>query len=142
VEELSHSSVSEAGAMPTTLKIDTEAGIVYSTFYGEVDTPELIEQVAAIRRHPDFNPQFRELIDASNVTSFEVSSDEVRDLAIREAPFAPSARRVLVASEDLVFGLARMFQTFGGEHRPHFEVVRTLEEAYRLLGIRPELTSR
>ena len=128
--------------MPTTLHIDREAGIVYSTFYGDVDTAELVEQVAAIRRHSDFDPQFRELIDASNVTSFDVSSDEVRDLAIQPAPFAPSARRVLVASEDLVFGLARMFQIFGGEQRPHFEVVRTLEQAYQLLGLKRKLASR
>ena len=128
--------------MPTELNIDTNQGIVYSTFYGEVDTAELVEQVQAIRRHPDFDPQFRELIDASKVTSFDVSSDEVRDFAVQPPPFAASARRVLVASEDLVFGLARMFQIFGAEQRPHFEVVRTLEEAHQLLGIKGELSSR
>jgi len=128
--------------MPTKLNIDRKAGIVYSTFYGEVNTAELIEQVAAIRRHQDFDPQFRELIDASKVTSFDVSSDDVRDLAVEDAPFAPAAKRVLVASEDLVFGLARMFQIFGAEQRPHFEVVRTLEQAHELLGIKPEPTGR
>src|SRR5579859_437211 len=126
--------------MPTKLNIDRKAGIVYSTFYGRVNTAELVEQVAAIRRHPDFDPQFRELIDASQITSFDVSSEEVRDLAVEDAPFAPSARRVLVASEDLVFGLARMFQIFGAEQRPHFEVVRTLEQAHQFLGIKPEPT--
>jgi len=128
--------------MPTKLNIDRKAGIVYSTLYGEVNTAELVEQVRAIRRHPDFDPQFRELIDASNVSGFDVSSEDVRDLAVQDAPFAPSARRVLVASEDLVFGLARMFQTFGGEQRPHFEVVRTLKQAHQLLGIEPLLSSQ
>lgn len=127
--------------MPTTLTIDREARMVYSNYYGDIVTEELVRHIAAIRAHPEFNPEFRELIDATQVTSFSVSTEEVRDLAIGPSPFAPSSNRVFVASDDLIFGLARMFQTFGGEIRPHFAVVRTLQEAYRRLGLDPGFQS-
>lgn len=120
--------------MPTRLSIDTKAGMVYSTYYGDMATADLVQHIAAIRKHPDFNPDFDELIDASGVRSFDVPSDDVRELASRDSPFHARAKRVLVAPQDLVFGLGRMFQTFGSEQRPHFIVVRTLDEAHRRLA--------
>jgi hypothetical protein len=121
--------------MPTKLKIDPKARIVYSTLSGDIETEDLIRQVAAIRAHPQFNPEFNELIDLTAVTSFNVSSDDVHRLAGRDSSFSPSAERVLVAGQDLVFGLARMFQTFSAERRPRFTVVRSLSEAYCQLGL-------
>ena len=121
--------------MPTKLNIDAKANIVYSTFYGDMTTKDLVQHIAAIRKHPDFNPDFDELIDASGVRSFDVPSEDVRELASQKSPFHPQAKRALVAPQDLVFGLGRMFQTFGSDQRPHFIVVRTLEEAHRRLGL-------
>lgn len=120
--------------MPTKLSIDTKGRIVYSSYYGDMTTTDLTQHIAAIRKHADFNPDFDELIDASGVTSFDVPSDDVRELASHDSPFHAHAKRVLVAPQDLVFGLGRMFQTFGSEQRPHFIVVRTLDEGYRRLG--------
>ena len=37
-----------------------------------------------------------------------------------------------------MFGLARMLQLFQDILGEHFRVVRTLEEAYEMLGVRPE----
>ena len=120
--------------MSTRLSIDTKDRMVYSSYYGDMTTTDLVQHIAAIRKHPDFNPDFDELIDATGVTSFDVSSDDVRELASHDSPFHADAKRVLVAPQDLIFGLGRMFQTFGSEQRPHFVVVRTLDEAYRRLG--------
>src|SRR5712675_2664599 len=108
--------------MPTKLRIDPQARIVYSTLSGNIETEDLVSQIAAIRAHPQFDPEFSELIDASAVTSFNVSSADVRRLAGRDSTFSPSADRVFVATQDLVFGLARMFQTFSAERRPRFTV--------------------
>jgi hypothetical protein len=121
--------------MPTKLRIDPDARIVYSTLSGDIETEDLVRQVAAIRAHPQFDPEFNELIDASAVTSFNVSSEDVRRLADQDSSFSPSADRVFVATQDLLFGLARMFQTFSAEKRPRFVVVRSLSEAYCQLGL-------
>src|SRR6185312_10488957 len=104
--------------MPVDLTIDERTGIVYSTFRGKIETAELVNHIAALKAHPCFRPDYNELVDVSGVTAFDASSI-----------------RVLVAPADLLFGLARMFQGFGGETRPNLIVVRSLAEAYRTLGL-------
>lgn len=128
--------------MPTKLKIDRAAGVVYSTLYGELRPPDLVRHIAEIREHPDFNPFFSELVDATQVTSLDLPSGDIQRFAMQDSPFEPSAQRVLVASEDLVFGLARMFQTFGSDRRPNFAVVRTLAEAHQFLGLNDASAAR
>lgn len=43
--------------------------------------------------------------------------------------------RVIVAPRDLVYGTARMFQVLSERTRKNVHVVRTLEQAYKILGI-------
>jgi hypothetical protein len=43
--------------------------------------------------------------------------------------------RVVVAPQDFLFGMMRMLQILSEEARPELHVVRTLDEAYRLLRI-------
>ena len=127
--------------MPTKIIIDRKSGVVYSTLSGKIGTPDLVRHIAAIREHPDFDPSSNELIDATEVTSLDISSADIQAFAMQDSPFDASAKRVLVASDDLIFGLARMFQTFGGDRRPNFIVVRTLAEARKRLGSMTSLES-
>jgi hypothetical protein len=41
--------------------------------------------------------------------------------------------RVIVASQDFLFGMMRMLQLLSEETRPELLVVRTMDEAYRWL---------
>ena len=43
--------------------------------------------------------------------------------------------RVLVIPQIFIYGLARMFQILGEEARRELQVVRTMDEAYHLLGV-------
>jgi hypothetical protein len=121
--------------VPTSLLIDKTSRIVYSTFHGRVTDEDLLSQIEAIRKHPDFSPDLREVVDFSGVVAFAASANTVTRIASQESLYHRNARRIIVASEDLVFGLARMFQMRGEDKRPNLEVVRTLDEAKRLLGI-------
>jgi hypothetical protein len=123
--------------MPIDLTIDERARIVYSTFHGKIETADLLNHIAAMKAHPHFHPEYNELVDVSGVTAFDVPTEDLRELAMENSPFDPSSVRVLVAPVDLLFGLARMFQGFGGETRPNLIVVRSLNEAYRTLGLQP-----
>lgn len=75
--------------------------------------------------------------DFSAVTSFEVSPQTVRELA-RSTPVIPnpSRVRVIIAPVDHVFGIARLFQIVGEKTRPNNHVVRTLTDAWAVLGVR------
>lgn len=85
---------------------------------------------------PDFDPNFSEISDFSDVTQVAISADELRQLAGR-AVFAPRARRAFVAPADQKFGLGRMFvahREMRGESGS--AVFRSMEEA--LLWLFPE----
>jgi len=76
------------------------------------------------------------ITDFSAVTTFEASSETARELA-RSTPAMPDPTRVrvIVAPADHVFGLARVFQLVGEHTRPNLHVVRTLREAWAVLGV-------
>ena len=78
------------------------------------------------------------IFDLSGVTGTTLSPDAVRGLAGR-APAVPAGRpRVIVADEPWIFGMARMFQICRDSLGEQFHVVRSLEEAYAMLGVRSE----
>jgi hypothetical protein len=108
--------------------------MVYPSYYGDMITTDLVRHIAAIGKHPDFNPDFDELIEATGVTSFQVPSDHVRGWLPSIVHFMRMRGESLPQRKIWSFGLGRMFQTFGNEQRPHFLVVRTLEQACRRLG--------
>jgi hypothetical protein len=51
---------------------------------------------------------------------------------VAEATVRPN---IIVAPQTDAFGLTRMFQTLGERARPNLQVVRTLDDALRVLGI-------
>ena len=78
------------------------------------------------------------IFDFSRVVDTSLSVNAVRALAVAP-PAVPAGRtRVVVAGELVLFGFARMVElsrdAMGGE----FRVVRSLDEAYTMLGVRPE----
>jgi hypothetical protein len=55
------------------------------------------------------------------------------------APAVPAGRtRVLVATEPLAFGFGRMFELSRDSMGGQYQVVRSLQEAYDLIGVRAE----
>ncbi|MGB8011212.1 MAG: hypothetical protein WCF68_06345 [Terriglobales bacterium] len=75
------------------------------------------------------------IVDFSGVTKFELSSHAIRDVATTSPKFPTTCVRVFVATTDVVYGMARMFQMLGEETRPNLHVVRTLDQAYHLLRV-------
>jgi len=76
------------------------------------------------------------ILDGSAVTQVDLSSDLIRQFAKREPVSELFGKpRVFVVPRTEVFGLARMFQMSGESKQPHLHVVRTMDQAYALLGI-------
>ena len=122
--------------MPSFFEFDPVNGILRGRIEGPVTDQSIKEfygragQYVA-RVHPRGG-----LMDFSGVTSFDVSSETIRQLA-HQAPALPDPAlpRVVIAPSGLTYGLLRMFQAVGGSTRPNLQVVRTQEEAYELLGL-------
>ncbi len=79
------------------------------------------------------------VLDLTQVTSFEVSSQTISTLAERAFAFSdPNWLRIVIAPTPPLFGLARMFQLRGAELRPNLHVVHTTAEAWALLSLEKE----
>ena len=62
-----------------------------------------------------------------------ITGEEMRALARVADPFSHRSIRVLVAPTDVLFGMARMYDAAGEREHPNQVVVRTLDEAHRIL---------
>ncbi|PTY07792.1 hypothetical protein DB347_06085 [Opitutaceae bacterium EW11] len=86
-----------------------------------------------IRAHPDFRPSYSQLIDLRRAV-FDLGPKEILECSELNL-FDPAARRAIVASTDLSFGMSRMFATYREiQGEQNLMVFRTLEEALQWLA--------
>jgi hypothetical protein len=124
------------------MEFDATNNILRVTLEGQLTDAILLEAYATAARYVAGHAPCYGIFDASGLTKFEVSSDTVRELA-RSSPIIPAGyMRVFVAPLDSVYGMARMFQILGELTRPDFHIVRTTDEAYRLLRVKSPQFSR
>jgi hypothetical protein len=103
---------SRCGArMPATYEIDKERRLVVSTATGPFAMADGLAHQERLRKDPDFDPGFSQLMDLTAVTEYEIGVAEIQVLAQRGL-FSSVSRRAIVVQSDLGYGLARMFEMF------------------------------
>ena len=124
--------------MPMTTRFDLEAGVRYHTVTGEL-TIELIQaQLAETYAHPDFRTDQHSVWDIREA-EIAVSPEEVHSLAVAVSEAFPGSEQVkaaLVVSQDLHYGMSRMYQQVLEGESPHsVGVFREMDEALIWLEI-------
>ena len=115
--------------MPFFYKIDKPRRLVMSTAAGVLTKAEVLSLQDQLRKDPDFDPTFSQLSDLTHVTDIDITGADMRELAARTA-FSPKSRRAVIASNDLAYGLARMFEQFRETKGDQgIRVFRKLEDA-------------
>ena len=122
--------------MPVVLKIDLHRRIVYSAFYGKITDAEVAGHRSAIASDPDFNSAFNEIVDFSAVTEASLSEKTLAAMAANPSLFRESALHIIVAPNEKLFQIASRFKDFAHSSRPNLFVVRSRDEAYKLLPAR------
>lgn len=128
--------------MPIDYSIDSARRLVIARGFG-VFTPEA---VFAYQREVWSRPDvagFNELVDMTDVeTAVEATSDKIQELAELAASMdagSPRATKMaIVAPQDLLFGLGRMFDAYRNADRrsnKEVRVFRTIAEAMRFLNV-------
>jgi hypothetical protein len=117
------------------VSIDANQQVVLVALAGEIKDADLIEIAAVTKAHPLFEPSFSEIVDFSAVTGGKVSTFAVQTLAQRASIYNRTSKHVVIAPQAHGFGLTRMYQAYAHETRPNMEVVHTMEEAYKSLGL-------
>jgi len=107
--------------MPADHRIDLNDRIVYSRAWGILSDEDLLSNNVAA--DPAFAPDLRQLYDLTDVTEIAVTAAGLRALAATSR-FAPTARRAIVVSSDVVFGMSRMYAIISG----HEEWVRVFRD--------------
>jgi hypothetical protein len=117
-------------------EFDSTNRILRCRFEGHVTDEDLKEYYVAASLHvAKINPR-SVITDMSAVTTSDVSSETIRELAgLRPTLPEPSLPRFIVAPSPPIFGLARMFELEGELTRPNLHTVRNLKEVWAILGI-------
>jgi hypothetical protein len=117
--------------MPFTYTIDRESRIVYSLFSGIFTDTDVWQLIDRLRKDPEYDPDFDELIDCSAVTENRVTAGTLGAVESSSKP-----RRAVVAPSNANYGVSRMFQTLQSKQK--IEVFRTLAQAEEWLGLGQE----
>jgi hypothetical protein len=124
------------------LEYDAKHNVLRVTLDGLLTDAILAEGYAATAKYVASHPPCHGITDVTGVEKFDVSSGAIKRLAGTAPAFPTEYMKVFVAPKDFVYGMARMFQIIGGETRPNLHIVRTLDEAYRLLQMESPEFSR
>ena len=126
--------------MPIETVIDPARKVVLTTCIGVLTISEVAEACTQLARDPAFDREFSHLNDLTGVSGLHLSVPEMKHFIVQRLdPFSENSKRVFVASEPLVFGMARLYESL--LDLPSLVVVRSMEEGRRLLELEPASTS-
>ena len=113
--------------------------VIRLTVTAETVTQELAEDIYRhLSEAASSGGPYAAIFDFSAAKHTTIPADMVRDFA-RRHPSVPTGRKqVVVGKETHLYGLARLFQISGENVGKEFEVVHTLEEAYKIVEASPE----
>jgi hypothetical protein len=115
--------------MPAYFKIDKERRLVMSVAAGVLTMDETLAHQEKLLKDPDFDPSFSQLWDLTQITKWEITAADMRRLAQRTI-FSCHSRRACVATSDVAFGYARMFELLRENHgETGIEIFRNLDDA-------------
>jgi hypothetical protein len=114
--------------------IDLERSLVRSRGWGVLTNRELLAHARALTRDPHFAPNFRQLADLRAVTDVQITAATIKEM-VRLNPFWTGARRALVITNDVLFGMARMYQILKDESPDELQIFRNMDDAIQWLGL-------
>ena len=123
------------GCVGFVLDFDATNNLLRVTLEGRVTDPILLDAYTSVARYVETHGPCRAIVDVSAATKFDVSSHAIRDLTRRPPAIPKGYMRVFVAPLDSMYGMVRMFQILTELTRPDLHVVRSVDEAYRLLRV-------
>ena len=129
--------------MPITNEYRPDGVILWH--HGQITDDMLLEANRAIYEH-DYPQGMRfQVIDLSDVTSYDVTGETMRQLAAMDVEQSPDALACAIAPDDLTYGMCRIWITMAEEGPLQIEIFRSPDDATAWLhsqGIDIELSHR
>ena len=128
--------------MTYVIDLDPTHQVLRTTVTGTVTDPAACEMYASLSHFAAAGGPYASIVDLSGVTGSRVSIETIRDLA-KKPPAVPFGRpRVVLAPRPEDYGVVRMFELLRGKMAGQHHLVLSVDEAYAMLGVRPEDFSR
>ena len=121
-----------------TFEIARDQNIRVATFRGIIRDEDLLGTYGAVLADPSYDPSFHDLVDLTAVTSFDVSSEGVRQLAdgFRATDaLGLHTRLAIVAPNDALFGMSRMYGILRDDAPEEIQVFRNRTDATAWLAM-------
>jgi len=113
------------------LRIDSDAGILYTTLRGAVTVNEIVDAFNRLFKSPDFRPGLSGLADTRE-SQFSSSQSDVRrlaDLMIENRDRIGPSRTAIVVDSDIDYGMARMYEVFAEQSMTETRVFKDIDQA-------------
>jgi len=121
------------------IDLDPTHSVIRLTVTARIVTLELAEELHVyLTRLASHGGPYAAIYDLSAATDTTLTTEEVRHFGRRSRSLPSGRPNVVVGRPPSMFGLARIFQMCAEFVGNQFEVVHTLEEAYAIVGARPE----
>jgi hypothetical protein len=121
--------------MPISYRIDAERRLVVTTAHGVLTDEDILNLKNRLAADADFQAGMRELSDVRSVTDLQVTSAGVQKMvSLDSLSHLDGYKLAIVASENVVFGMARMYQSLTQRNLLHVNVFRDYDAAVRWLG--------
>ena len=122
--------------MDLVVGFDEGSRVLRATLNGVLNEDTLDDLTVKIRGLLQHQLPYAIIVDVSGVTDFEISNQAVRSLARMPSNVTADFERIVIAPQNHIYGITRMFQAYADGNRPNVHVVRSLEEAYTYLNSR------
>jgi len=121
--------------------IDDETGVVYTRLIGRVVISDFVEHQRRLAEDVNFNGNSCELIDTTDGSIGEGLGFRSFSQIADTSPWQPHARRAIVVSSNLTYGLANVFSMIMSKEHGEIALFKDIEAACAWLGINtPEKT--
>jgi len=122
--------------MPCRYVIDAEHGLVVSTAWDRVTFAEVDAHQDRLAGDPDFNPDFKQLVDATQVTNLDISISEAKTIFGRKT-FSSASRCAFLGRGLTILGMGRLIEAQAAllEGRETVRVFSNRQKALKWLGM-------
>jgi hypothetical protein len=125
--------------MTVTYQIDQAKRRIHTRCAGAVTLDEVLQHFADLVGDPDCPARLDVLLDLSETTSLPTSHQltAVTTEVARVRPRVQFDGCAIIATQDALFGMARMFEVFAESYFVATHVFRTMDEGTRWLELEP-----
>ena len=119
------------------IKIDKDIKLAQIRARGRVNVLELKDIFLETVEHEDWQSGFNMLCDYSNIENFDVSTKDIDDITewqVSIDKLIGNARCAVIASNDSVYGMSRMWEILSSERSQQICVFHQMNGAINWLG--------